>query len=325
MAQILSNKTDRSTSLSIHQLIDELSAMNISASRKSLYDDIRLLREIGVDVRMNSDYGYYLAKHHFSLTEMKLLTDAVHSARFLSADMAHQLIHKICLLGSVHQRKLLSRRLFSRTRNFYDTIDCFASIKRLYEAIRYNRQVSFLCFRITPEKKLFLYNHAHPYVASPWEFLWHNNHYYLICYRSDNKRLEYFRTDRIMDVKLLSAPREGGASFREIDLQRFQPEEVAGICPGSFHGVTLRCANHLSGAVMERFGKDVMMVPDWDGTFTAAVKTTLGPQFYAWVFGYGSEIEILSPKRAVLEMRSMLRKAWNLYGMELPPSSDKGD
>ncbi|MBE5040184.1 helix-turn-helix transcriptional regulator [Ructibacterium gallinarum] len=311
--------------MSIHQLIDELAAKNISASRKSLYDDIRLLREAGMDIRMNSDYGYYLAKHHFTLTEMRLLTDAVHSARFLSAEMCHQLIHKLGLLASSNQRKQLSRRLLSRNRSFYDTTDCFASIKRIYEAIRYNRQVSFLCFRITPEKKLFLYNRAQPYVVSPWDFLWHNNHYYLICYRHDGHRLEYFRTDRIMDVKILTSCREGGNLFREIDLQRFQPEEVAGACPGSFHGVTLRCANHLSGAVMERFGRDVMMVPDWNGTFTAAVKTTLGPRFYAWIFGYGNEIEILSPKQAVLEMRSMLRKAGSLYGMYPAPPSDKGD
>ena len=76
---------------------------------------------------------------------------------------------------------------------------------------------------------------------------------------------------------------------------------------------------------MERFGRDVMMVPDWNGTFTAAVKTTLGPRLYAWIFGYGNEIEILSPKQAVLEMRSMLRKAGSLYGMYPAPPSDKGD
>ena len=59
LAQIFWFKDRYRYAFSIKRLIDELAAMNIAASRPSLYDDIRLLREYGMGHRMNRDYGYY--------------------------------------------------------------------------------------------------------------------------------------------------------------------------------------------------------------------------------------------------------------------------
>ena len=57
----------------------------------------------------------------------------------------------------------------------------------------------------------------------------------------------------------------------------------------------LRFAEHLAGAVIDRFGRDVMLIREDDEHFSVSVEAVVSPQFYAWVFGFGAECEILSP------------------------------
>ena len=57
----------------------------------------------------------------------------------------------------------------------------------------------------------------------------------------------------------------------------------------------LRFANHLAGAVLDRFGQELILVPDGDEHFIISVSAAVSPQFFAWVFGFGREAELLSP------------------------------
>jgi hypothetical protein len=58
--------------------------------------------------------------------------------------------------------------------------------------------------------------------------------------------------------------------------------------------------------VLDRFGKDVMVVPDGDDHFTVTVKAFLSPVFYAWLFSFGSRIAILSPESLKTAFLSIL-------------------
>ena len=60
--------------------------------------------------------------------------------------------------------------------------------------------------------------------------------------------------------------------------------------------VRLRFAAHLAGAVIDRFGKDTLLIPDGEAHFTVTVPVAVSPQFFAWVFGFGTEAEILEPE-----------------------------
>ena len=72
--------------------------------------------------------------------------------------------------------------------------------------------------------------------------------------------------------------------------EMFDGEEVA---------VTLQCKNNLMKYVIDRFGDKFKFEPGEDDTFTCEVDVCLSPTFYGWVFGFGGEIRILSPKEAV--------------------------
>lgn len=82
----LLEKTDENNPLSTAELISMLSDNGISAERKSIYHDIEVLKEFGIDIesRREQPAGYYVASRDFELPELKLLVDAVQCTRFIT-------------------------------------------------------------------------------------------------------------------------------------------------------------------------------------------------------------------------------------------------
>ena len=85
--KMLWENTDENHVLSTQEIIDRLAANDIHAERKSIYDDIRALQDLGYDILQagsRSGGGYWLASREFELPELKLLVDAVQSSRFIT-------------------------------------------------------------------------------------------------------------------------------------------------------------------------------------------------------------------------------------------------
>ena len=75
----------------------------------------------------------------------------------------------------------------------------------------------------------------------------------------------------------------------------------------------LRFANHLVGAVLDRFGRDTIIIKDGDKHFTFTVNVVVSQQFLAWVFGFGTEAEIISPENVREEMKQQAKLVSELY------------
>ena len=82
---------------------------------------------------------------------------------------------------------------------------------------------------------------------------------------------------------------------------------------GSEQTVKLRFENRLAGAVIDRFGKEVMLIPDGEEHFTVSADIAVSPQFYAWVFGFGTAVEILAPDSARRELAQLAKSVSRIY------------
>ncbi len=71
--------------------------------------------------------------------------------------------------------------------------------------------------------------------------------------------------------------------------------------------VKLEFANQLIGVVIDRFGKDVMVIPTDSKHFTVYVNVAVSPQFLAWVFGLGDQARILAPQDVVGKMKEHIQ------------------
>ena len=77
---------------------------------------------------------------------------------------------------------------------------------------------------------------------------------------------------------------------------------------GQSQRVKLRFENALAGVVIDRFGRDTLLIPDGDH-FTATVDVSVSPNFLGWVAGFGGRAAIVFPQSAVEEYRSFCKKA----------------
>ena len=82
LAQYLWEQTDEQHPGTMQEIIAYLASCGISAERKSLYDDLELLRLYGMDVQSvkGRSFGYFLGERDFQLPELKLLIDVVQAA-----------------------------------------------------------------------------------------------------------------------------------------------------------------------------------------------------------------------------------------------------
>ena len=98
LAKILMEQTDEEHTITVPEMIAELSKLGISAERKSIYDDIDQLCQFGYDIVLNKSRingGYYMASRRFELAELKVLVDSVQASRFITPKKTRELIGKL--------------------------------------------------------------------------------------------------------------------------------------------------------------------------------------------------------------------------------------
>ena len=77
---------------------------------------------------------------------------------------------------------------------------------------------------------------------------------------------------------------------------------------GEERELRLRFHRHLAGAVLDRFGRELILVPDGKEHFTCTVTVAVSPQFYGWLCGFGSEAALLAPKEEAEAFRAYLEE-----------------
>ena len=72
--------------------------------------------------------------------------------------------------------------------------------------------------------------------------------------------------------------------------------------------------NSLAGVIIDRFGKDVMMIPEDEEHFRVNVDVHVSKQFLGWVFSLGEAVKIIGPDEVVEQMRGEARRLMEQYG-----------
>lgn len=317
LLEILVRETDEEHPLSVPHLVELLAARGITAERKSIYDDLQTLNEMPdapfeVLQQRGPNGGYYMEDTPFELAELKLLVDAVYASRFITARKSKTLIDKLGRFTSRYRQEALDRkvlvsgRIKSRDEKILYTVDA------LHAAITAGVQVQFQYCDWDVQKRMTPRHDGRIYQVSPWVLVWEANNYYLIAYTEGS--LRHYRVDKIAGVRSLpDTAREGKAEYDAFDVNVYM-QQVFGMFNGPLKKVTLRCADRMAGAMIDRFGTGRTLVPcAGGGAFTITVDVQVSPQFYGWVAGLGPEVEILSPADVRAGMAETLAAQLNLY------------
>lgn len=312
LIKILKEKTDEEHGLSSEELIRELARYDISAERKSIYDDINLLRDnFGLPIEHDKARGYRLAEQEFDLPELKMLVDAVQSSRFISVSKSDELIRKLKGLTSEHHARELQRQVTVKNRIKSMNNTTIYSIDTIHNAILHDRQITFQYWGWTAKKEQVARHSGKKYRVSPWMLLWDDEYYYLIAYDEENQEIRHYRVDRMRTVSETAEKRNGREEFTKIDISDYS-SSVFGMFGGNTVHVTFRCKESMADIVIDRFGRDVMMTPQVDG-FSFHADINVSPQFFGWVASLGGDIKIESPAETAAQFKAHLVEALHQY------------
>ena len=130
LAQIMLERTDEEHFITMPEIKEALEAYEITADRKSIYNDLKDLEKLGIEVEgepVGNRYHYHVVSREFELPELKLLVDAIQSSKFITERKSNALIKKIEKLVSKYDAQKLQRQVYVSGR-----------IKTMNESIYYN-------------------------------------------------------------------------------------------------------------------------------------------------------------------------------------------
>lgn len=313
LAKIFLENTDSAHALTLKELSEELARYEIRAERKSLYDDIELLRVFGIDIAVTRDrqVRYYAAKHTFELAELKLLVDAVQYSKFITEKKSNALIKKIEGLASKYEASKLHRQVTVSNRLKADNEEIFCNVDMIHRAISENRQISFRYFEWDAQKKRVLRRDGAFYTVSPWALTWDDENYYLVGYDKDADALKHYRVDKMLELFMEKSERLGKDKFSQLDITQYS-KQVFGMYGGELCYVRLSCDKSMAGVVIDRFGTDIVIANHGD-RFEFTVKVMISPTFYSWVLGFGNKVRVVSPQSVSDRVTELAREILAAY------------
>ena len=293
------------------ELMQMLEQRGILCERKTVYSDIAALQDYGVDIVSipGKNGGYYIASRNFELPELKLLIDAVQSSRFLTEKKSRELIEKLCRECSVHEANLVRRDVLvsGRVKSMNETI--YYNVDAIQEAISQNKQIRFRYFdwnldgtRAYREKD---------YTASPYGLCQDNENCYLLAY-SHRHGITSYRVDRMAEIQLaeesrVPCPELTGKHLVEHANRLFQ------MYSGEAVDVKMRFHRSLVNVVIDRFGRDILLIPDGDEHFVFTTSIAISPIFLSWIIGFGQKAKILHPQSVIDRCKKLCAEAMEQY------------
>ena len=315
LGEIMLEKTDEEHFLTMPEIISALGEYDITADRKSIYNDLRDLETFGISVdgeKFKNKYRYHVVDRPFELPELKLLVDSIQSSRFITERKSNALIKKLEKFLSKYDAYKLQRQVYvtGRVKTMNESI--YYTVDAIHSAISENRKIRFQYYQWNVKKEMELRHDGSYYNISPWGLAWDNENYYMVGYDSDAGKVKNYRVDKMLRLQITDEEREGKEELSSVNMADYTNKSF-GMFGGNEEVVTLLVKNSLAGVIIDRFGKDLVFVPEGDEHFKINIKVMVSPQFLGWIISIGEGIKIIGPDTVVDKMKAEIDRLNKQY------------
>ena len=315
LAKILTEKTDEDHYITMPEILEELERYEVTANRKSIYNDLKDLERLGIEVEgepIGKGYHYHVVDRQFELPELKLLVDAIQSSKFITARKSNELIKKLETLVSKYEAAKLQRQVFvsGRIKTMNESI--YYNVDEIHNAIAENRKIRFQYFQWNVKKEMELRHGGAYYHISPWGMSWDDENYYLVGYDSEADMIKHYRVDKMLHIRMSEETREGKEIFQKLDMAAYTKKSF-GMYGGKEERVKLLVKNGFAGIMIDRFGKDVSTIPVDEEHFIVNVDVQVSSQFFSWVFALGDGVQIVGPENVVEQVKNEIERLKRQY------------
>ncbi|QST00986.1 WYL domain-containing protein [Pontibacillus sp. ALD_SL1] len=318
LQEILSQETDEYHELSIKEIKEKLKVVFGSEAKfdnRTLKRDMEVLAEAGVEVIQNQgEFGKMMYSYQdrvFETYHLRLLIDAVLSAKFITEKEKKDLIPRIKQLTSKHIAKQLPDPvLFNQSADDgYQLVKL--NIDHVHRAIAEQKVLHYQYGKYNMKKEFEYNREGSTYEVEPYALIWQNDFYYLIGRFRGTGEMRHYRLDRIRNIRLSE--------------ERFRKEDfnVQDYVDQSFHmfageNTWIKVQFHASllNVVLDRFGLEASIQQVDDEHFILSTKAKMSTGLVAWIMQWGQKAKVVSPEELKEEVREEVRAMCEGYGLE---------
>ena len=307
LQRMLEEETDAEHGLSMTAIIERLAEEGISAERKSIYRDLEILREFGLDIKtyQRNPVEYALDHRDFTLSELMLMVDAVASSKFLTVRQANVLLANIKSLASSAQQEKLDRSIHVEGRIRSKTECVFGEVDTIHEAIRLHKKIEFYYTHLGIDGKRHPAHEGKPYLLTPVGVSYEEGFYYVTCWNDTHESFNEFRIDRIEKLCISDEKATRNESIAQYRFKRNGYEFF-----GRFDGVRVNAILSVKAdkieIITDRFGKHAEWI-ECDDEVNVKVPVRVSPQFFGWIAGLGGIVRIIGPQKLRGEYKAYLQ------------------
>lgn len=310
LAKIMQEQTDDTHFLSMSQIIAELAKYDIDAQRKSIYDDLAALNDFGIEI-IKEQVGYRTFYHcrsrDLKIAELKLIIDAIQASKFISKKKTRELTKKLETNLMEYDASLLEREVSvaGRVKNMNESV--YYTVDSIHNAMNDDKCIQFRYFSWNVKGKEEYRRNGDFYKVSPWALHFDDEKYYLVAYDMEKKEMRHYRVDKMRDVSVTNNKRKGITEFKKQNKAKYTQQHFR-MYGREVETVTLKCRNDMANVIVDRFGKDVMMIPMDDEYFKVNVEVAVSDQFFGWVVGIGGGVKIEAPENVNRKLACLLKE-----------------
>ena len=173
----------------------------------------------------------------------------------------------------------------------------YYNVDRLHGALSAQKAITFKYFDYDISRQKVFRRDGKRYTVSPYGLIWDNENYYLVAFDHVNQEMRHYRVDKMADIVVTNLPRSGQEQYPNFQVASYGQKHFA-MYSGKEMTVTLRGRQSMAGVVWDRFGQDIILVPDGESHFRVTLSLVMSPQFLGWLFALDG-IELVAPQEAV--------------------------
>ena len=312
LIEILKHNTDKDYPITTNALIEKLSMHKVPCERRILAKDISQLIDMNYPIRIvkiGHSNDFYMEHIGFSISELKIIIDAIQASAVIPEETTNFLIEKIADLGGHYCAELLqnSRIRFNIRKQTNNSV--WDSIAVIEESFKSQTQISFLYFKHDEHGNRGYQRNKKRYIVDSIALIYENNNYYLRCYNQEQKDFRNYRIDRMDETRLLDSIicDEALVSPKELETYTAKTFKMFG---GDETDVVLEFTEELIDVIFDQFGFDTKIEPRDNGTFLATVKVQISRTFWGWCFQFPDHMRIVSSNSVVDQYREWAGKSY---------------
>ncbi len=314
--------SDENNPVSTNDIIEILERQGISCERKSVYSDIKILADYGLDIitTKHGKGGYYIGSRDFELVEVRLLIDAVQSASFITANKSRNLIKKIGSLCSEGQMKQMNRNIYVENRVKRNNERIFYTIDEIARAIDENKQIKCEYKKCRDTAKLPNVNqNVKTMIINPYATVWANNNYYLIGNNEKYQNITQLRIDRIKSVQIIEKSQiKPFSKIKEAEKYKDiadYSKHTFNMFSGETDDIELLCNIDILEQILDKFGDDVPLREDFDDAtrFYMHTKAEISDGLVSWIMQFSDKVKVIRPDSLRDSIKNKANSIISLY------------